>query len=45
VGRRLEFVVFAWVDDEFGGPAEAVEGLIHQLCAQDENVPLRRYGW
>jgi hypothetical protein len=27
VGWRLEFVVFAGVDDDFGGAAEALEGL------------------
>jgi hypothetical protein len=45
VGGRLEFVVFAGVDDEFCGAAEVLEGLIHLLAAEHAYVPVRKYGW
>src|SRR2546430_5084367 len=40
VRRRLEFVVFARVDDKFGGAAQPFERLIHLLAAEDGNVPV-----
>src|SRR5207244_9135587 len=40
VRRRLEFVVFARVDDKLGGAAQPFERLIHLLAAEDGDVPV-----
>src|SRR5260370_13760357 len=40
VRGSFKFVVFAGVDDEFGGAAEALEGLVHLLAADDGEVPV-----
>src|SRR2546430_11217827 len=40
VGGCLEFVVLAWVDDEFGSAAEALQGLVHLFASEDGNIPV-----
>ena len=40
MGRGLKFVVFAGVDDQFGGAVEALQGLVHLLAAKDGDVPV-----
>src|SRR5713226_1936909 len=37
---RGEAVVFARIDDEFGGAAEAFERLVHLFTTNDGNVPI-----
>jgi hypothetical protein len=43
-------VVFAGVDDEFGGAAEMLEGLVHLPAGEgagrgERRRVLRKYGW
>src|SRR6266436_1251544 len=40
VRRRFEFVIFAGVDDEFGGAAKALESLVHLLAADNGDIPI-----
>src|SRR6266852_2160134 len=40
VGRHGEAVVFAGVNDQLGRAAEALQGLIQLLAAEDRNVPV-----
>src|SRR5882762_6182609 len=40
MGGHCETVVFAGIDDELGGAAEAFQRLVHLLTANDGNVPV-----
>src|SRR6266478_6793898 len=40
VGRDCKLVVFAGVDSELSDAAEALQGLIHLLSAEDGHVPI-----